>query len=159
MQKPVLTKGYYVNTLLMRSFSLIKTDFPVLTLFLKQTAGTLEKNPEHFRALTKSSHCGPKYLNHPTLKKRLTSPPFRWFLPRSLCSQQGRRLVYIWCFAFNFLQSPNGMFLHAREGYLFDHTFYLKSKGLRLWSCTSKTIANVGGSDVKDAKGAPILVS
>lgn len=49
MQKPVLTKGYYVNTLLMRSFSLIKTDFPVLTLFLKQTAGTLEKNPEHFR--------------------------------------------------------------------------------------------------------------
>ena len=66
MQKPVLTKGYYVNTLLMRSFSLIKTDFPVLTLFLKQTAGTLEKKPEHFRALTKSSHCGPKYLNHPT---------------------------------------------------------------------------------------------
>lgn len=70
MQKPVLTKGYYVNTLLMRSFSLIKTDFPVLTLFLKQTAGTLEKKPEHFRALTKSSHCGPKYLNHPT-------PPWR----------------------------------------------------------------------------------
>lgn len=65
-----LQRGYYVNTLLMRSFSLIKTDFPVLTLFLKQTAGTLEKKPEHCRALTKSSHCGPKYLNHPT-------PPWR----------------------------------------------------------------------------------
>ena len=49
MQKPVLTKGYYVNTLLMRSFSLIKTDFPVLTLFLKQTAGTLEKKTGTFQ--------------------------------------------------------------------------------------------------------------
>lgn len=157
MQKPVLTKDYYVNTLLMRSFSLKKTDFPVLTLFLKQTAGTLEKKPEHFRALTKSSHCGPKYLNHPT-------PPWRNdLLPHlsddscpdlSAHNKEGDWSIYD-ALKFNFLQSPNGMFLHAREGTLFDHTLYLKSKGLRLWSCTSKTIANVGGPMWKMPKAHP----